>query len=195
MKLNILIERIAKEILKEEPTIKRYEDIKNNIRGVKKVFSNEIIKVKFNDNSSIVFDIPKNKYYQSSEELSKGNFAVEVKRYIRVRHQGNIIPFLDEFNYFENYPVLEENKKNMAIHRVTLTELRKIVLDIIKEENEKDSIYYSVVNHLKKDGKMTQKEVEDLIDSKKSDYKKFIEDFKDEKGKVNTFKVALHLKK
>jgi hypothetical protein len=91
--------------------------------------------------------------------------------------------------------ILKINKKNMAIHRVTLRELREIVLDIIKEENEKDSTYYKVVNHLKKDGNMTQKEAEDLIDTKKSDYKKFVEDFKDEKGKVNTFKVALHLKK
>lgn len=42
---------------------------------------------------------------QSSEGRAIKNFAVEVKRYIRVRHEGNILPFLEEFNK------LEENKK------------------------------------------------------------------------------------
>jgi len=40
---------------------------------------------------------------QSSEGRAIKNFAVEVKRYIRVRHEGNILPFLEEFNYFEVY--------------------------------------------------------------------------------------------
>jgi len=81
----------------------------------------------------------------------------------------------------------------MAIHRVTLKELREIVLDIIKEEKEikKDPTYYSVINQLKK--KMTQKEAEKLVNEKQDDYNKYIKDFKDEKGKVNSFKVALNL--
>jgi hypothetical protein len=144
MKKNILIENIIKEILLETPDIVRYDKIKNNIMGVLKLFGGEIIKVKFKDRSTIIFDTKNNKLMQSSEGRSIKNFSVEVKRYIRVRHEGNILPFLEEFNYFEGYSKLEENKKNMAIKRVTLKELREIVLDIIKEEKQQLNVDFDV---------------------------------------------------
>ena len=134
------------------------------------MFGGEIIKVKFKDNSTIIFDIPNNKLMQSSEGRAIKNFAVEVKRYIRQRHEGNILPFLEEFNYFEGYNKLEENKKNMGIRRVTLKELREIVLDIIKEEKELNNNLElkknKVINKLKsKSMGLSHDEAKSLVDS------------------------------
>jgi len=188
MKVDLLIERIIKELIFEAPEIVRYEKIKDNIIGILKLFGGEIIKVKFKDNSTIVFDIPNNKLIQSSEGRAIKNFAVEVKRYIRQRHEGNILPFLEEFNYFEGYNKLEENKKNMAIHRVTLKELREIVLDIIKEEKELNVTERKILNILI-----------DKMNIKSEDAKKLIQDNSDlisnnVKGKEYSTAIKLKMK-
>jgi hypothetical protein len=177
MKINLLIEKIIKELVSESPEIVRYDKIKNNIKGVLKLFGGEIIKVKFNDGSTIVFDIKNNKLLQSSEGRSIKNFAVEVKRYIRNRHDGNIIPFIEEFNNFEGYSKLEENKKNMKTKKINLTEFRKLVIDIIKEEKELnenlDVKKNKVINKLKlsglkhDDAKKLADSNEDIISSDK----------------------------
>lgn len=161
--MKLLLERLIKEVISESPEIVRYEKIDGNIKGVQKLFKGNIIKVKFRDNSTIVFDVEDGKIFQSSEGRSIKNFAVEVKRYIRHRHNGNIIPFLEEFNYFEGYNKLEENKKKMDKKKVTIKEFREIVLDIIKEEKERSVTERKILNILT--GKMGIKleDAEELI--------------------------------
>lgn len=104
-------EDLKEEIINEIKNDVRYEDIVDNINRVVTVFGGSVIKVIFNDNSSLTFDTNNGKRYQDSSERNKANFAVEIKRYIQKNHNGDNLKFLDEFQNFRNFRQTTESKK------------------------------------------------------------------------------------
>lgn len=102
---------IKEEIINEIKNDVRYEDIVDNINRVITVFNGTVIKVIFNDNSSLTFDTKSGKRYQDSSQRNKTNFAVEVKRYIQKNHKGDNNNFIEEFQNFRNFKQTTESKK------------------------------------------------------------------------------------
>lgn len=103
--------KLEEEIINEIKNDIRYDDIIDNVNRVVTVFGGSVIKVIFDDNSSLTFDTNNGKRYQDSSERNKANFAVEVKRYIQKNHNGDNLKFLEEFQNFRNFTQTTESKK------------------------------------------------------------------------------------